>query len=63
MDIEDRKRTHERLNKPKPPTLREIADLAGVAVGTVARMKRGEAVTSINAQAISRALDAWEKGQ
>ena len=51
---------HARLNKPKPPTLAEIAALADVAESIVFRAKHGKIVTTDNALAIKGALDKLE---
>jgi len=60
MNIEERKKVAARLQRPKHPTIQQIADEAGVAAGTVTRLRDGHIVTSANAAAIVRALDVLE---
>jgi len=66
MEIEERKKIVAALQRlQRPPeqiTLQQIADAAGVSVGTVTGMRDGRITTTVNAAAIGAALVMLEDG-
>lgn len=54
------KRVQDKLNPPKRPTLKVIAELAGVSISTAWKMKTGQSVEGDKAEAIAAALEKWE---